>query len=160
MSKIGFWEQLLGDVGYFEAAAINSNADSIDMMGSAQAASLDNLSRSTRALHAMDHAQSKELARLRAMIGVLAEVVTEQGCDRAVLETRMQGALDRLETKEAMAQGIQAHGPGGPYRGEGTGAAAQPKPEAKTTCMKCTEVVLARRTTVTEDGYVCDRCFY
>jgi hypothetical protein len=160
MPKIGFWQQLLGDVGYFEAAAINANADSIDMMSTAHAASVDHLSRQTRALHAMDHAQSKELARLRTMIGVLAELVAEQGTDRSEIELRMEAALDRLESKETMAKGIESHGPGGPYRGGASEGGGSSAPERKITCKRCSEEVLARRTTMTEQGAMCDRCFY
>ena len=155
MSKIGFWESVFGDVGYFEREAINDNAEGMSMMLDAQFAGDEFLSGQTRKLFALDMAQSKELARLRTMVRVLSEAVTELGFDRERLATRMDDALDDLESEKTMRQG-SFNPDGGPYRAGVEGQADEPR----TTCTVCKADVLLRRSNITETGQSCDRCFY
>jgi len=156
MSKIGFWEAVLGDVGYFERQAINDNAEGMSMILGSQAAGDEFLSGQTRKLFALDMAQSKELARLRTMVRVLSEAVTELGFDRDRLATRMDDALDDLESEKTMRQGSFNPDGSGPYR---SGTASQAE-EPRTTCTVCKTDVLLRRSNITENGQSCDRCFY
>ena len=159
MGKIGFWQSLLGDVGYYEREAINSNHESISMMMDAQASQSQHLNQQMRKLYELDHAQSKELAQLRTIIRVLSETIIDMGFDKERLELRMEAALDDLESEKTMAQGAGAGG--GPYRGGAMAdAPKETKPEPKTVCTRCAKTVLMRRTTITESGNVCDRCHY
>ncbi len=104
MSKIGFWQGLFGDVGYYERMAINDNAESMRMMMDASTYSDDMQSKQLRKLLELDHAQSKELARLRTMVRVLSEtLVNDLGIDRRILGERMEDALDELESEKTMA---------------------------------------------------------
>jgi hypothetical protein len=141
MSKIGFWDSLVGDVGYYERKAINSNSADIDVLKATQNASLATLRRQVHTLYSMDQAQSMELARLRVMVRVLAEMVAEQGAGD-VLAKRMEDALDGLEAEQTKA------------------AAEVKSAEPTTVCTRCQNTVLARRTVITFDGNVCDACFY
>ena len=155
MSKIGFWEGLFGDVGYYERRAINENAESMQMMLDASTYSDEHNSKRLRQLFELDHAQSKELARLRVMVRVLSESLTELGIDRNILEQQMESALDDLESEKTMKQG--AYGPGGPFRG---GPNDDAPAEPTTVCARCSKTVLLRRTNINELGTVCDLCHY
>lgn len=155
MSRIGFWEGLFGDVGYYERMAINDNAESMQMMLDASTYGDEQAAQQLRRLFELDHAQSKELARLRTMVRVLAESLTELGLDRKKLEDQMERALDELESEKTMTEG--AYGPGGPFRGGPAEAAPAPR---TTTCAKCKKTVLLRRTNIGVHGTVCDRCHY
>lgn len=155
MAKIGFWEGLFGDVGHYERNAINDNAEGLSMMMEAQYSNAAHNAKQMRKLYALDHAQSKELARLRTMVRVLSDVVIELGFDRDRLANIMEDALDVLESEKTMTEG--SYGPdGSPYRG---GGAEAQKAEPKTTCDRCHKEVLLRRTNITEWGTTCDACF-
>ncbi|MBT8494542.1 MAG: hypothetical protein KJO07_15910 [Deltaproteobacteria bacterium] len=159
MGKISFWQSLLGDVGYYEREAINSNHEGLSMMMQAQASQSQHVGSQLRKLYELDHAQSKELAQLRTIVRVLSETIIDMGFDKERLEQRMEAALDDLESEKTMVEGAGVGG--GPYRGGPVADAPQEAmPEPTTVCTHCTNTVLVRRTTITEHGNVCDRCHY
>jgi len=163
MAKIGFWQAVLGDVGYYERDAINSNAESISMLLDSQSFRSEQLGQQMGKLFELDHAQSKELAQLRAIVRVLAETIIDMGFDKERLEQRMENALEDLESAKTMAEGVGAGvSGGGPYRSSGAEdqAAVPAKPEPQCVCISCAKTVLLRRTTITERGNICDRCHY
>src|SRR5688500_7122140 len=131
MSKISFFQMLNDpDMSWRERDAIND----AHAAGATAMAQADALGDGLLSLRSSVAAQNCEIAKLRAALGVLAQVL----CDRELVDSSM---LDyRLEA--AMENAVeQAH------------SAAQ-----TIGCAQCGRQVPAQQTMMTEHGTVCDRC--
>lgn len=159
---IGFWEALLDDVGYFERRAINEAAEQIDLLRASSSQQQTAVHKQLRRLYALDKAQSKELARMRAMIKTLATLLIESGVvEEKLVQQRMEAALVEMEdTSRPTPRPVPVVDP---YRGafRGTEPASTLRAnEPSTKCGRCGDTVLLRRTQITDEGNVCDDCFY
>lgn len=151
MKPVGFWETFFSDsMGHAERERLNEAASELHMLNAQAELSRDNIGR----LFDLDRAQADEIENLRVVVRVLTEALLDAGhLDRTLLDERMKTAFTELELKRNPPPADPSAG--GPYRG-GEG---EPAPEPMTTCEKCREQVLARRTTITGQGVFCDVCY-
>lgn len=131
MSKIGFF-QMLNDpaISWREREAINdANAAGATAMQQADA-----LGDGLLSLRATVAAQNREIAQLRAALGVLAQVLCDRELvDASMLDYRLEAAMENaVEQAQTAAQAVQ--------------------------CAQCGRQVPAQQTVMTEHGAVCDRC--
>lgn len=142
-----FWKKLF----YSEYAVLDQQAahgdrlDQLDGTDRVLAATSEALREDLRAFQ---NAARRDLDRVQTILGVLMDVLVEQGVDRAALATRIETAIGEAEAPSAVA----AHGPGGPFRGEGARPA---KAREAALCRQCWSAVEGSRP---GDDVLCARC--
>jgi len=99
-------------------------------------------------LRALQNAARRDLGRVQTILGVLMDVLVEQGADRAALAARIETAIRDAEVPPAIA----AHGPGGPFRGD---SARPVKPREAGLCRQCWSAVEG---SLPGDDVLCARC--
>lgn len=141
MGKIGFWQLLLDDrVSYWEAQKINEASDTADIAhASAEGAQFMAAQAQTRI-----DAMSREIVMLRTAVTVLTKTlidtkVVDGGLLQARLDAAMEEALPRPPPPAATSND-------------------QVIATRKVVCTRCRHSVLAKTTSMTADGPVCDRC--
>ena len=91
-------------------------------------------------LFALDRGQADEIARLRVVVGVLSQLLVDANViDAEVLSSTVSVALAELEAAKRPAEDSS---------------------RAVVKCIGCKEECFACNTQITEDGVVCDECYY
>jgi hypothetical protein len=131
MPRLGFFDILSDDaLSWREAQAINHAHDAADTA----LAQADIHAQSIGEMRAMLRAQARELAMLRAAMGVLAGLLRDNGLvDPKVLDYRLEAAMD-------------------------DGAAEHEESVSSAVCLRCSTELPLAQTVMTENGPVCDRC--
>jgi hypothetical protein len=135
-SNESFWEGLLLDDDARQRRAIGRLDDSITDAMQMQAMSAESLGRQIRELYALDRAQGRELAALRAVIRTLGQMLVELGMDESVVRYRLEAAIEMANAE----------------------ADEQEEAGRKVQCANCGQQVPIHHTQITETGTVCDRC--
>jgi hypothetical protein len=107
--------------------------------------------------------QGGELARLRAIVGVLCGVLVERGVvGRTELMELLREALHEIDPlmlpslkRVAAATGPLLPPGANPYRDASTARA----PEERVVCIRCGRVVAQMHTNLTDEGPICDTCW-
>lgn len=107
--------------------------------------------------------QGGELARLRAIVGVLCGVLVERGVvGRTELMELLREALHEIDPlmlpslrRVAAATGPLLPPGANPYRDVATARA----PEERVVCIRCGRIVAQMHTNLTDEGPICDTCW-
>ncbi len=143
------------ELGYREREALNEASLALELQDITNTSQSKSLSK----LFALDRAQAEEISHLRSLVAVMAEMLVEENVISGdILEMRLKDRLREIEEAKKPKTNSQSQG-GHPYRGEGIPSKEQ-VPERTTHCSRCGEEVFARDTQITEDGVVCDTCYY
>ena len=108
--------------------------------------------------------QGGELARLRAIVGVLCDVLVERGVvGRRELMELLREALHDIDPlmlpslrRVAAATGPLLSPGANPYRDASSPIEAA---EERVACIRCTRVVVRKHTNLTDEGPICDTCW-
>ena len=152
--RISFWDAVFSDVSAVERRAFDSVADSIDGLGRGQFHLESRVDELTKRLGA----QQKVIEQLRAVLHVVVDALGEDRVSAAVLDARIEAALDALNPPPPAPVVHEAAG-GGPYR-DGPVAAVPAAPVKQVACARCTDWFAENRMNIVADGLICDRCFH
>lgn len=108
--------------------------------------------------------QGGELARMRAVIGVLCNVLVERNViSRGELMELLRDALHEIDPlmlpslrRPSVATGPLLPPGANPYRDAAIGI---PEADERVTCIRCSRVVARKHTNLTHEGPICDTCW-
>lgn len=134
MTRISFFQGLVGDVSWLERSAINSAHDRADAALDIASAQGDAFGNAISRLHRTVAQQQQRIVMLESMIGVLAAVLRDNNViDPEILDARLEAAV--LNAEDEIAQVTD-----------------------NVLCVRCSKMVPKAQTNMTEVGVVCDRC--